>query len=245
MDVAKFASLLTTASLFFACPSQFNDPYEGSLPRSEAQALSEMVQRTADDILSLRPHFTAKSADSLTKFDEIMQTLRQKVGEATITAAQRFGVCCWHMNEYESDAMWRIYAASGQGVAIESTVSRLRNSLGNREDIQIDAIRYLDFDTSPLEKGHGHYFLFQKRKSFEHERELRATVRLTNDGVGTLIACDLEMLVTQIHISPLVGIHVKDAIEAMCQGTARTLCKPVIQSRLLTPPDYSIKISLQ
>ena len=73
MDLAKFVSLLTTKSLYFSCPSQFDDPFEGSVPRSHAKAESEMIQRFVDDLLSLRPHFAAQSSASLQKFDDLMQ----------------------------------------------------------------------------------------------------------------------------------------------------------------------------
>jgi len=227
--------LLTTRSLYFACPSELNDPYEGSFTRSEAKALSEMVQRTADGMLALRPHFAIKSANSLAVFDQTMRSFQQKVRESAGMTARRFGVCCWHMSDYESDAMWKLYTASGQGVAIESTVSNLRASLGGRQDIQIDAVRYVDFDKDPIEKGHRHYFLFQKRKSFEHEREMRATIPLPKEGIGTLVPCDLDVLVNQVHVSPLVAGYVKDAVEGLCYGAARPLRKPVLQRSFCLP----------
>lgn len=69
-------------------------------------------------------------------------------------------------------------SASGQAIAIESTVGQLRASLGRREGILIDSVRYADFDHDEIEKSHKHYGLFMKRKSFEHEKELRATILL-------------------------------------------------------------------
>ncbi len=245
MDVAKFVSLLATESLYFACPTQFNDPYECALPRSHAEAFSAMTQRLADDMLSLRPQFAAQSSDSLRIFDDTLKKLQRETSAAQRKAASRFGVSCWHMNEYESDAMWKIYSALGQGVAIESSVGNLRASLADRESLQIDAVRYMDFDNDPIEKGHGHYSLFIKRKCFEHEKELRATVLLPQEGVGALVACDLGLLVIRVHVSPLVDCYVRDAVEALCLGRARVLDKPVVQSDILTAPDYGIHIDIK
>ena len=37
----------------------------------------------------------------------------------------------------------------------------------------MDRVRDMDFDTDEIEKGHSHYGLFLKRKSFAHEQELQ------------------------------------------------------------------------
>ncbi|HUA14986.1 MAG TPA: DUF2971 domain-containing protein [Verrucomicrobiae bacterium] len=244
MDLTKFVSLLTSRTLFFACPSQFDDQYEGYLPRSHAKAWSEITQRLADDMLALRRRFAAKSSASLAKFDETMETFRKRVRGVQGEAASRFGVSCWHISEHESDAMWKLYSASGRGIAIESTVGSLRASLGDRKDLQIDAVRYMDFDRDPIEKGHRHYSLFLKRKCFVHENELRATILLPQEGIGAAVVCDLDILVSRIHVSPLVESYVKDAIEMLCRGTTQPLHKPVVRSTILLPPDYGIEIEL-
>jgi hypothetical protein len=243
MDFSKFLSLLTSRSLYFACPSELGDPYEGCLPKIQAQALSELIQRPVDDVLALRPNFAAKSVGSLVKFDKVMSILQKNIQEATTKAASKFGVSCWHISDHESDAMWKIYAASGKGVAVESTVENLRASLGGRKDIQIDAVRY-DFEDSTIEKGHKHYFLLQKRKCFEHEKELRATIVLAHESHGMQVPCDLDVLVTRIWMSPLLENYAKDAIETLCLGTVRPLLKPVMQSQILTRPDYGVQIDL-
>ena len=81
-----------------------------------------------------------------------------------------------------------------------------------KNDIIIDDVRYGDFDKDPIEKGHRHYGLFQKRKAFEHERELRATILLSvkDYGNGQLVPCDLDILITRIYVSPLLEDYVKD-----------------------------------
>ena len=34
MDLAKFISLLSKEALYFSCPADFNDPFEGFIPRN-------------------------------------------------------------------------------------------------------------------------------------------------------------------------------------------------------------------
>ena len=41
----------------------------------------------------------------------------------------RFLVNSWHMNEYESAVMWDIYSTRDFGIAIQSTIKRLCDSL--------------------------------------------------------------------------------------------------------------------
>jgi hypothetical protein len=195
MDFAKFAYVLTTRSLYFACPSELQDPYEGGLPRSHVEAWSKILQSRADHMIARRPAFAAQSPISLQLFDSLMEKFAGEIRGARATAISRFGVCCWHKSDYESAAMWKLYSASGQGIAIESTVGRLKASLGDREDLIIDSVRYMDFDQDPIEKGQRHYGLFIKRKSFEYEKELRATVRLPEEGRGVSVSCDLDVLI--------------------------------------------------
>jgi len=155
----------------------------------------------------------------------------------------KFGVCCWHEGEHESDAMWKLYSASGQGIAVESTIGQLRTSLGNREGLQIDRVRYMDFERDPIEKAHRHYKIFIKRKSFEHEKEVRATVLLPEEGKGTPIGCDLDVLITCVHVSPLIEPFVKFAIADLCAGKIHCLNKPVLQSSLYCAADDEININ--
>jgi SAM-dependent methyltransferase len=109
-------------------------------------------------------------------------------------ANSKFGVSCWHINDGESAAMWKLYTAAGSGIAIESTRARLEGALqGDR--IIVDQVRYMDFDTDEIEKGHRHYGLFIKRRSFAHEQELRATILLPKPGIGTAVPCDMDALI--------------------------------------------------
>jgi hypothetical protein len=106
LDLAKFASLLTTRSLYFACPTQFDDPYEGLLPRSHIEAESKMIQGHVDQLLSLREQFTAR-AIPIERFDEVfnIDTFATRVRSARRDAPLKFGIGCWHESAYESEAM--------------------------------------------------------------------------------------------------------------------------------------------
>lgn len=85
---------------------------------------------------------------------------------------------CWHMNDGESDAMWKLYSKNDDGIAIQSTYERLSESFNkSTNDIYIGEVEYIDYDTWKPEDGSplNEFMRFiYKRKPFEHEKELRA-----------------------------------------------------------------------
>ena len=130
------------------------------------------------------------------------------------------GVNCWHANNYESDAMWKMYGAK-TGVAIRTTCQGLINSFtGTSSAVHIGQVQYVDYETFnvPLEDVADNLlrFLFlYKRKHFEHEREVRALthdIPRGNDPIdlsepvwdgGKPCKVDLNQLVDEVVISPL------------------------------------------
>lgn len=94
---------------------------------------------------------------------------------------------CWHINDNQSDAMWKIFLDTKNGIAIKSTVGDLIKSLGSsKDDVYISKVYYRDFDKvtfnelineeqNKIFSGRGsslNQFNY-KRISFEHEKELR------------------------------------------------------------------------
>ena len=127
------------------------------------------------------------------------------------------GVNCWHKSEYESEAMWKLYMASGQGIAIESTIGQLESAIINKESLEIKSVTYLSEDDPKKEDGKLD-ILFWKRKAFEHEKELRATISLKEKGKGTFVECDLDKLINRIHVSPLVEAYFTEIVKDICSS---------------------------
>src|SRR5262245_6810727 len=104
MSFTKFLSLADSRALYFARTDLLGDPWEGSLTRMEAERRK---------VLEAEGH-TRK----------LHGTTHEKIrAEVTNTIAN-----CWHMNRYESMAMWRLYLTAPEGVAIQSTFQRLTDS---------------------------------------------------------------------------------------------------------------------
>jgi hypothetical protein len=112
---------------------------------------------------------------------------------------------CWHMNDSESDAMWKIYVNGLGGVAVRSSITRLKECFHNStEKIAVGAIRYIDDET-----GHIDHLLrrcMRKTTAFRHEQEVRLVLYDEHSGKhdlhGLLIPVDVNVLVEKIVISP-------------------------------------------
>lgn len=183
-DLAKLLSLVTERKLYFSSLSLLKtiDPLEGVW--SEADYRRFM-----------------KSAEDIKQFQEISDFF------AEITF-----VNCWHLNEYESDAMWHRF---GNQFAVQSTFGRLKESFPD-DKIHAGKVVYInhfgDLIHKP-KKNNGFLLSMRKHKSFDSEREVRVALPeyppydLTQDpdypyrGKGVAINVNVENLVETIFIS--------------------------------------------
>jgi hypothetical protein len=80
----------------------------------------------------------------------------------------------WHLNEYESAAMWAIYSRFNSGIAIQSTYNRLVKSFSRcKEPIYIGKVKYIDYSNEWIDNDNILQRFIHKRKSFAYENELR------------------------------------------------------------------------
>ena len=134
-------------------------------------------------------------------------------------------VNCWHMNEGESLAMWKLYVPNNQGIVIHTTIDRLIRSFcaydGENPQqvgvwlptlfVKIGFVKYIDFDQYD---GVGDDIYLLKRRNFKHEEELRAIVEdksFMGDphpdnprfrGSGDFVPCDIATLIKEIYMPP-------------------------------------------
>jgi hypothetical protein len=107
-----------------------------------------------------RPEFLERLNDRLTAYQKELR--------------QRVYVSCWHENSGESLAMWNLYA--DKGIAVQTTVARLKDALGKcaEQTIYIGKLEYLDYSKTGVRGDHELSPFMHKRKSFACEREVRA-----------------------------------------------------------------------
>lgn len=246
MDLAKFISLLSKKALYFANPNQFDDPYEFHLPKSHNIAIKEKIHKPYIEdmnnikIQMMKNKLGIEKLDEFKIFEQKIDNLPNQFKYAEIEAKNRFGVNCWHINDSENEALWKIYTNQGQGIAIETTVEKLEQSLKYHKKIIIDKIRYEDFDTALIEKGHKYYSGFIKRKAFEYEKEYRAMVLLDEKdyGKGCFVEVELDTLIERIHISPLMPKYFLDSVKFLCKSELDFLNERIVQSSLYEYKNY-------
>ena len=201
MDFTKFVSLIDSQCLYFARADKLGDPFEGSWPKMNMAVIEAEYQH----LLSLlRPEHLPRYIAG-----------RELIKHSLDGRPQYYAINCWHMNEHESAAMWNIYLKSDTGIAIQSTYKKLRDAIIGDERVYLGLVKYIDYEREQIEVANNLFspFLF-KRKSFEHEKEVRALIEKSptecNDiGVyqdtivnGVKIRVDIEMLIENIYVSP-------------------------------------------
>lgn len=218
MDFSKLVNLLDINSLFFTKPLKFRDPYEG--------AFSEIdFGRIIGEPYSYIPDL---------KHDYDM--VREKLIENSKLLLDLVGVSCWHLNDFESAAMWDLYLKSGEGIAIKTNVEKLINSING--EIYFGRVQYIDY-LKDMVSNNIYETLFYKRSSFSHENEFRlisfeSLETPYFEEYGGKVSCDLNQLIESIYIAPTSPGWFKDTVESVLKKYG--INKPVIQSSLYDGP---------
>lgn len=223
MDLQKFKSLLETKSLFFCRADKFSDPFEGSIPKREAENRPKEFWKIAQ---SPGYNFGHKEVEENI---QILQSGHRKFKTKCI-------VNCWHINNSESDAMWKLYLKSNEGVAIQSTTERILKTIDEiPEIISLSKVRYLDYEKDiwyhPVKYPHIGYNtyspLIHKRIEFVHENEFRLFHEVNEayddeyywdrqrNNVGQLIPVNLISLIEKIYLPPTIDKKTSLAIEQL------------------------------
>lgn len=154
-------------------------------------------------------------------------------------------VNCWHINGGESAAMWKLYGGVNKGIAIQSTFDRMVKAFKEFPDeVHIGKIRYIDYQKEMFKGDSIEIFepILTKRKSFEHEKELRAVIWETSESTardcdGSVLAkVELEELIENVYISPFSPVWCRDNVQVIVKKFGLEV--PVLQSELDKQPLY-------
>ena len=151
------------------------------------------------------------------------------------------------MNDSESAAMWKLYAQTNEAIAIQSTYSLLHSLAPNKTHVGI--VNYIDYNTEWMPENNLMYPYVHKRKSFAHERELRAVIygppfkpdgsrgldrKAVNPERGRLVPIVLESLIQNIYVAPTCPKWFRELVERVVVKYG--LSVPVTSSAMdLTP----------
>lgn len=220
MDLSKFLALLQDGRLYFSRLDQLGDPFEGSISKPSVETLADNAFGHGNGLRYLNPDFYPDFVRPYwpihLQFSEWTPEYQQEFisglgrirsGEHSVTY-----VSCWHMNVGESAAMWRLYSQSSDAVCIRATYRNLYNMLP--DCIFMGKVSYVDYDTQYIPLDNILAPMMMKRRSFEHEREIRALyyrnfeTHLGDKAVGVLedngakFSVDLNSLIESVYISP-------------------------------------------
>ncbi|MDA3875472.1 MAG: hypothetical protein PF483_00115 [Halothiobacillus sp.] len=201
MDFTKYVSLLASRALYFGRSDQFEDTYEG------AKGLRRRKEAWDKHYLEFFRHAIQNPPDGYecTKAEEEIEVEAQRLIRSMEFGGKasrlRTFISCWHESTHESAAMWRLYSSfMPNAVAIRTSYDGLYKSLGKNPSIKIGRDRYLYLNKDYAGVNDAYW---RKRKSFEHEREVRAVILdFSHPELGKLVACDVESLVESVYVSP-------------------------------------------
>ena len=185
MDFTKFVYMLEKESLFFPNVDSFRDPYEGSYSRGNFKMRSFVFSRS-------------KEENKLQKQVEEIKELRPNIN-----------INCWHINEFESAGMWKLYSQTNESICIQTTFGNLEKALPKK--IKFGKVKYINYDKDWIPESDNYYPFIYKRKSFEHERELRAVFDSSEKNFekefektenGYWVNLSLKTLIQKIYVSP-------------------------------------------
>ena len=158
VDFAKFADLLIRKQLFFVSASILVkiDPYEGYFDEIKLGGIEEPTQRDSKEYAKIYEQLKDHTREEHPKF---------------------LFVNCWHVNDFDNDAMWKLYATKDWGIAIQTTVKNLKASLEScPRRIDFCRVNYIDHSQKQIIYTNLHDRFSVKGISFKHENELRLFV---------------------------------------------------------------------
>lgn len=223
LNKQKIFSLIEKESLFFARVSSLKDPFEGRYPINYKKLVLGGMDRFAID---------------RTPMD------RQSSNFIPESAKDSVYICCFTMNDFESDVLWKAYLQDAEGVAIQLTLGKLKNCFDtfDGDGIYIGKVNYLDYKSESFNEGSNLFSPFlHKRVEYTHEHELRGIttnffqIREKTEN-GVFIPISLQILLEKIVLSPNASKTFEEKLISLC--LEKQLGNIVVRSTLEEKPKW-------
>lgn len=269
MSLDKFIDIISSEELYFSPLTSYNktDPYEGLLPKVALNAFSSIIKDEFDRLNeSLKPLFAVmeeneKKGIPTSKEDkERIQALNKMMGEHLPQMEKTYflvmssvTVNCWHQNDFESEGMWRLYSDDNKGIAIQTTVKNLVESIITDKHVMVSEVKYIDYFDKKLTPAdcvtNGRTIPYLKRNSFAHEKEVRLSITpnfnykdvLSHKPQGIRVKINPSKLIEKIYISPYVSEPYPSSVSVLMKRF--NICEDkLIKSDLLTVDDSLLKV---
>lgn len=215
MSLGKFLAMVTTKSVWFSPLVDLPDRWEGHPPDTTERRMHEYLE-------GLGIPRTVKNAYT-----------SGHVGVRGIVLRTHI-VSCWREAATESSVMWGGYAP-GEGVVIQTTFGRLRDSIASTRDFYVAQVKYIDHATYDVDEPNDYVAVaFLKRPQYAEEREVRALIDrgdlFIEDGSsrpmlikdpgspgGERVPTDLRKLIIDVRTSPGSAAWLSEAIEKVIE----------------------------
>ena len=203
MRLNRFTEMLERRTLHFAAAKQFDDSFEGAVAVQPRD-------------FPVDPRYAAMDGS--------------EGAFARLTRLTK--ISCWHVEDYESAAMWQLYSDRGKGVAIVSTPGRIDTSVTpyrikpkyGTENLWGGNVRYVDLMRVRLRVGMEERFFF-KHVAFSWEREFRCAISLRGAeefGVqvpedGIFVETEPCELIQEVYVGPDLEAGEREQVAQMCR----------------------------
>lgn len=181
------AQNLLAGSLRFSPASWFQDPLEGHYPSSDCSKRDRVLRAAGFDDLALR---IAHDSNQAVAGHNRAVTL----------------ISCWTTGPTSTQRFWSEYANLTDGIVVESTVGRIRATLG--DEVLIAPVRYIDFDEAYIERDHSLRPFLYKSLAFQWEQEVRIIgnmergAKIDPNGAPRDVPVDLNALLARVVVVP-------------------------------------------
>ena len=209
--------MLDTKSLFFNRSDLFDDLFEGTFPKPTWESIQH------DPTLP----------------DNVKLSMVNSFGMIQKYWPRGYFLNCWHVNDFESAAMWKLYTSNNQSVAIQSTFKKLTQNITDKTTVYASLVKYIDYDKELIPMDNVMQPYVHKRISFEHELRVLISDLPKNltpqsfeqiKNVGKNIEVDLNMLIENVYVAPSAPLWFKELAKSVTKKY--DLPKNVIDSKL-------------
>ena len=229
MPLDKFLHLLLNRELTLVKASLFTD-------RNEFCAyLRAAEDRTGKLIAQGRLEEADKCCDRNLKIENAIEGIKRKAF-----------INCWSIGTEESYALWKIYlSGSASGVAIRTTVSKLKKSITSSNEDSISLyLGEVTYDHPKFDQEiSDHHHILTKGHAYKYEEELRLYMiqeteepwrKLSNSFTkgAHSISIDTETLIQEAVISPFCGEWFADTLKKVVDQSSPGLADRFKFSRI-------------
>jgi hypothetical protein len=221
LSFSRFVWLLQKKQLWLSRADCLGDPWEIALAGDQ---LAHVISRhPPTDILS----------------DLVPEPALQRSGRIIKKWRREAFVSCWSASDHESHALWRIYCPSSEGVAIQTSIARLRESVGH---LPVYPVTY-EIPGARKRTPTREDLVTKKRLMFAYESEVRVVLFSDENPQletprGHSVQWDPEKSVESIRIHPEADASFMETVMATVEHYAPSLGAHVEWSAMRALPPF-------